>query len=237
MIENLSVESWEQLAANASQQHEQNLATRNNLQRQRASSSLAGMMSGELDATAAIDEQLASLEARIVGHQQTMKLIRVGLDAATVIACADADLIKISETRTSAQRRAELAHLVDDALQQLATVVSAYLDSKESTASPARVGGDLNRAFWAAFAGTRNRPTWARRAVADMSANPHSMATARPLGSTVDPVLAESDALEQAALKRKQEALETLKALTLTKPLTPAKSRANRKIEALEIAA
>ena len=237
IAEMMDVESWERLAANAATEHEKNLATRNTLTRQRASAALAGMMTGELDATREIDEQLAALEYRITGHAQTMKMIRLGLDAATTVACSDSELAKVALTRANVAKRSELAHQVDDALQQLANVVCAYLDSSAASSVPARVAGDLNRAYWAAFAKTRNRPAWARRAVADMSAAPHSMATVRPLASTTDPALNEADTLETAALKRRAEAQETLKALTHTKPLTTAKTRHKRPVAAIQEAA
>lgn len=237
MIENLDVESWERLASAADAEHEKNLVTRNQLTRQRAAAALNALVNGDTDAVADLDNELCAVEARICGHQQTMKLIRVGLDAATVIACADETLEKIALTRASAAKRSELASAVDTALSALSAAVTAYLDSSVASSNPSRCAGDLSRAYWFAMANSRNRPTWARRAVSDLSSPLHSMPTARPLSRTVDPVLAESDTLEAAALKRREEALETLKALTLTKPLTPAKSRSNRKIDALEIAA
>jgi hypothetical protein len=236
MIENLDVESWERLASAASAEHEKNLVTRNQLTRQRAAAALNALVNGDTDVVAGIVDELCGLEARIVGHSEVCRMIQRGLEAAIEIQCADATLEKIALTRISAQRRAELAHQVDDALQQLATVMTAYLDSLDGQ-HPSRASGNLNRAFWWQFSKTRNRPSWWRQAVTGLSESPRSMATVAPLSATTDPALMESDALEQAALKRKQEALETLKALTLTKPLTPAKSRANRKIEALEIAA
>ena len=238
IAEMMDVESWERLAANAATEHEKNLATRNALQRQRAAAALSGLMTGDTSAVAGIDDELCAVEARIVGHAQTMKLIRLGLDAATTVACSDSELAKVALTRANVAKRSELAHQVDEALEGLANIVCAYLDSSAASSVPARVAGDLNRAYWAAFAKARNRPAWARRAVADMSAAPHSMATVRPLASTTDPALNEADTLETAALKRRAEAQETLKALTLPKPLPTAKSRQNRPVAAeLEAAA
>ena len=82
MIENLDVTSWERLAANAATEHEKNLVQRNSLTRRRASAALAGMMTGELDATADLDNELCALEARIVGHSEVRRMIQRGLEAA-----------------------------------------------------------------------------------------------------------------------------------------------------------
>lgn len=233
IAEMMDVESWERLAANAATEHEKNLATRNTLTRQRAAAALAGMMTGELDVTREIDEQLAALEARIVGHQQTMKLIRAGLEAATTVASSDTELEKIALTREAVQRRAELAAAVDAGLASLATVLTAYLDSNESAQRPDRAQGNIRRAFhhWFGKAGYRGRPTWWRQAITGMS-EPTPIAQVCPLSSTVDPALSEADTLEAAALKRREEALAALKALTLPKPLPAAKTRQKRPVAA-----
>lgn len=227
IVENLDVESWEELAANASRQHEENLVQKNNLQRHRAVAALQGMMTGELDATREIDDELCAVEARIVGHTQTRQLIQSGLDAAIEIQSADATLEKIALTRTAAAKRAELAATVDSGLESLATAVTLFLDAQDGT-RPDRAAGNLNRAFWAAFAGTRNRQAWWRQCITGLSESPHSMASVAPLSGVVDSSIREADAMETAALKRREEAHAALKALTPAMTTPTGKSRPKR---------
>lgn len=235
MIENLSVESWERLAESADKEHKANLEQLASLQRQRAHLAVAALVVKEPSLTAALDDEISSLERRMAGHHQTRQLLADGLESARQAEQANVDLDRSKVLAVEAARRAKLAAEVDSKMSDLADALSTWLNSTQATARPDRAAGNVNRAFWHFFKPSRNQ-SW-RRAIAEMSSPMPSMATARPLSSTVDPALAEAESLAQAATAARAEALERLKSLTPTLTAPPAKPRQNRLVEPLEIAA
>ena len=185
MIENLDVTSWERLANEADEQYREHQAELAALRRQRAAAALAGMMTGELDATAEIDNELTALEHKLVGHSEVRRLIAAGLEAARQAEQAEIDLDRATVLKIEAQRRAELAAAVDRALSELATTLTEWLNSTETASRPERACGNLRRAFTYHFVATgfRNKPGWWRQAIVGMSEPGISLPTAVPLAS------------------------------------------------------
>lgn len=235
MIENLDVTSWERLASQADAEHQANLATLNQLQRQRAQLTLQALMTKDADLTKAIDEEISGLERKMAGHLATRQLLATGLENARMLEQAAHDLDRAAVLKIEAQQRAKLAAEVDSKMSDLADALSTWLNSTQATARPDRAAGNVNRAFWHFFKPSRNQ-SW-RRAIAEMSSPMPSMATARPLSSTVDPALAEAESLAQAATATRAEALETLKSLTPAMTTIPIKPRPNRPVAAIQEAA